>query len=71
MSMTKTFLPYYWIMVLACVIPLVLLLVMPNGMDKDAFYFALLSFAPVTFAVGVLLINWRKGKGPTHYKGER
>lgn len=71
MSMTKTFLPYYWIMVLACVIPLVLLVVMLNGMNKDGFYFALLSFAPVSFAGGVLLINRRKGNGSTHCDVER
>ncbi|NIM99414.1 MAG: hypothetical protein GTO24_15495 [candidate division Zixibacteria bacterium] len=69
--MTKTFLPYYWIMALACIIPLVLLLVMPNWMDKEAFYFALLSFAPVAFVAGTLLINWKRGDGSTPSEGER
>ncbi len=52
-------------MVLACVIPLVLLLVMPNEI-RDGLYFALLSFAPASFAGGVLLVNRRKGNGSTH-----
>ncbi|NIS71010.1 MAG: hypothetical protein GTO12_19350 [Proteobacteria bacterium] len=69
--MTKTLLPYYWIMALACVIPVVALLAMPDGMNKDAIYFALLSFVPVVFVAGTLLVNWKRRDGSTPSEGER
>jgi len=69
--MKKRYSAYYWIMALACVIPVVALLAMPNGMNKDAIYFALLSFAPVAFVAGTLLVNWKRGDGSTPSEGER
>ncbi len=69
--MEKRYSVYYWIMALACVIPVVALLAMPNGMNKDTIYFALLSFVPVAFVAGTLLVNWKRRDGSPPSEGER
>jgi len=62
-AMKKPCSVYYWIMTVACTIPGIVLLALPNGTGRDWIFFALLFLSAVGFTVGVLAVNWKKRKG--------